>query len=320
MSITWVGSPNHTAGRGGEKISGIIIHWMVGTLSSTDSIFQNRKRNTSAHYGVEDDRLHQYVAEENTAYHAGNWDVNQRTIGIEHSAGPGRAPSDATYESSAQLIAAIAKRHGLAINSSTVRPHNAIIATQCSGEVSNGGVDIERLIRRANELLGAPTKPQQPAQPPAQPINVAGTATVTVDTLMVRSQPSTSAPLSGSQKLTRGQTFKYTEAVRGQSISGISTWLKSTKGNYLWAGGTDYPTTPVVPQGGVARAIRITNVRSAPRLNAPLAGSRQLQAGNTFEYSAIVTGDTVSQNGITSNRWYHSKVGNYVWAGNVQSI
>jgi N-acetylmuramoyl-L-alanine amidase len=85
---------------------------MAGNPVSADATFQNRARNTSAHYGLEDAVVHQYVKEVDTAYAAGNWTVNQETINIEHSAQPGRAPSDGTYENSAQIIAAAAKRYG----------------------------------------------------------------------------------------------------------------------------------------------------------------------------------------------------------------
>lgn len=309
MNISWIGTPNYTAGRGGEKVTGVIIHWMAGNLASADSVFQNRQRNTSAHYGVEDNTVHQYVKEEDTAYQAGNWLVNEATIGIEHSAQPGRDASDATYETSAQLIADIAKRQGFNITSSNARPHSLIVATQCPGTVS-----VDRLISRANELLGHTPA----ATSVSAPVNEGGTATVTVPLVYVRTSPSHIAPLGGSQRLTQGSTFDYVGPVQGESVSGISTWLLSTRGNYVWAGATNYPTTPAVmhSEGGTAEAVRVCNVRSLPSVSAPLAGSKQLQVGQTFDYSALVQGDYVSQNGVSSDLWFHSTVGNYVWSGN----
>lgn len=316
---TWIGSPNYTQGRQGKKVTGIICHWMVGTLASTDQVFQNRSRNTSAHYGVEDGNVHQYVADENTAYHAGNWDVNLSTIGIEHSAAPGRAPSAATYEASAQLIATLSKKFGFAVNTNTVRPHRAIVATQCCGDVANGGVDLNKLITRANAILGATPAPAPTPLPPVA--QKKGTATVTVQSVNVRSQPKTTAPIAGSGALTLGQTFDYVEAVQGESVAGVSTWLKSTRGNFVWAGGTNYATTPPVqPTGGVAQAIRQTNVRVAPNTSAALGGSRTLTAGQTFSYSAKVHGQYVSQNGVSTDLWYHTMVGNYIWLGNCKDI
>lgn len=321
----WVGSPNYTQGRGGLSVLGVIIHWMAGNLASADSTFQDRNRNTSAHFGIEDNKVHEYVNPDDTAYQAGNWIVNEQTIGIEHSAQPGRAPSDATYENSAQIVAEMAQKYGFPIDTAHVRHHYEIVATACPGPVPGDGVDENRIIRRALELAGGHAP--GPVAPVPTPANVAGTATVEVDLLYVRSEPNHNAPLAGSQQLTRGQTFDFQGAVQGELVNGVSTWLHSTRGNYVWAGGTDYPTTPTVSQnpappqgGGTAEAIRVANVRVAPNTGAALGGSRQLQPGQTFGFSALVHGENVSQNGVTSDLWYHSNVGNYVWAGNCKTL
>lgn len=133
MTTTWVGSPNFTPGRQGNKPSKIIIHWMDGNLASTDAVFQNTTRQTSAHYGLEDNTIHQYVKEADTAYQAGVWDVNLKSIGIEHSAAPGRPASDATYASSIQLCTEICQRWG--ISPDNIVPHNSVVATQCPGTI-----------------------------------------------------------------------------------------------------------------------------------------------------------------------------------------
>lgn len=92
--------------------------------------------------------------------------------------------------------------------------------------------------------------------------------------------------------------------------------------NYAGMTGWGIPKTtpPPVPQGGTAEAIRLANVRIAPTTGAALGGSQQLQPGQTFKWVAKVTGESVSQWGITTNIWYHSQVGNYVWAGNCRDI
>jgi hypothetical protein len=151
MSITWIGSPNRDKGRGGNSIKRIVIHWVVGNLAAADAEFQRpydpatKKHGTSAHYGVEDSTVHQYVSEADTAFHTGIYSVNQTTIGIEHSAQPDRAASEATYQTSARLIAEICNRYGLPINANTIIPHRAIVATQCPGTI-----DLSKLITLAN--------------------------------------------------------------------------------------------------------------------------------------------------------------------------
>ncbi|MCE3613275.1 N-acetylmuramoyl-L-alanine amidase, partial [Escherichia coli] len=80
----WVGSPNFTPGRT-APIDTIVVHWMAGWLAGADQTFQDRVRQTSAHYGIEDGTVHQYVKEADTAWHAGSFPANSRSIGIEHS-------------------------------------------------------------------------------------------------------------------------------------------------------------------------------------------------------------------------------------------
>ncbi|MDD5431007.1 MAG: hypothetical protein PHP03_02170 [Candidatus Pacebacteria bacterium] len=63
--------------------------------------------------------------------------------------------------------------------------------------------------------------------------------TVTADVLNVRSQPNSAAPLAGSQKLYKGNTFIAVEALIGENVSGQPYWWKSELGNYVWSGGTD---------------------------------------------------------------------------------
>lgn len=147
MNPIWKGSPNFTAGRGGKKPELVVMHWIVGTLASADATFAKSSRQASAHYGVGPNAVHQYVKEQDTAWHAGVWDINQRSIGIEHEGGPSIPITDGTYENSAQLIADIWRRYGKL----PLRKHSEFKATQCCGTL-----DIARIERRANEILNPP--------------------------------------------------------------------------------------------------------------------------------------------------------------------
>lgn len=145
-NLTWYGSPNFTPGR--TDIEFVVIHWMDGYLAGADATFQNTVRQTSAHYGVEDDTIHQYVDEANTAWHAGNFDANSRSIGIEHSAMPGRPASDATYASTIWLITGICQRHGLD-PAVAILPHQHFTSTDCPGTM-----DLPRIIAGVQAALG----------------------------------------------------------------------------------------------------------------------------------------------------------------------
>lgn len=73
--IIWKGSPNFTRGRSGYRPEAVVIHIMAGTLAGTDAHFANPASQVSAHYGIgKQGQIHQYVKEEDTAFHAGTVD------------------------------------------------------------------------------------------------------------------------------------------------------------------------------------------------------------------------------------------------------
>ena len=119
LTTQWIGAhpDNFTYGRGGNKVNGIVIHHAVTTnIWSMDATFAKAGYYGSAHYGVWGGDIHQYVDEDNTAYHCSNWWGNQNTIGIEcvnSSLGGDYPVADDTLETVCQLVADIARRYGL---------------------------------------------------------------------------------------------------------------------------------------------------------------------------------------------------------------
>lgn len=147
MNIKFIGSPNYTESRQGQKIEFIICHWIVGKLSVADIVFQDTQRDTSSHYGIGDNEIHQYVKDSDTAYQAGDWNINLRSIGIEHQGGPDLPISDETYDTSARLIAELCQRYNIPLDRQHILEHREIIATQCPGTL-----DVVRLINKAKDL------------------------------------------------------------------------------------------------------------------------------------------------------------------------
>lgn len=151
MGIQWRGpvpQNNYTVGREGNAVELIVDHWTVVMFEGAIRRFKDPTSRLSAHYVVgQDGRIAQLVSEDDTAYHAGKYAVNLRSIGIEHEASPAMAPTDAIYAASAQLHREIASRHGLALDvSRTVLPHRAIVPTECPGTL-----DLDRIVREALE-------------------------------------------------------------------------------------------------------------------------------------------------------------------------
>lgn len=147
--MTWIGSPNYSKGRlPYRKPSVIVIHHMAGFLAGADATFQNTKRQTSAHYGIENDTVHQYVRESDTAWHSNNWFMNRKSIGIEHSADVDRPPTAATYRTSGKLVAEICKRWGIPLDRKHIIKHSEVTPTQCPGLVN-----LDRIIAEAKKYL-----------------------------------------------------------------------------------------------------------------------------------------------------------------------
>ncbi len=92
----------------GLPMTTIVIHDMEGSFSGTIGWFQNPSSQVSAHYDIRssDGQVAQQVRDGDTAWHGGNWDVNQHAIGIEHE-GHAHTGSqwytEAMYKSSAAL-------------------------------------------------------------------------------------------------------------------------------------------------------------------------------------------------------------------------
>ena len=81
------GSDHMTRGRS-RAIDRIVVHYTGTTASARNNatyFARNEGQGASAHYFVDDitPEIYQSVAEGDTAWHAGNWDMNCRAIGIE---------------------------------------------------------------------------------------------------------------------------------------------------------------------------------------------------------------------------------------------
>lgn len=148
LDIKWVGSPNYglprgEKGRRGHKVIAIVDHIMAGTLTGTDSWFNNRVSGASAHFGVgKKGQIHQYVSLDNAAWHAGHvrkpsWNLlipdanpNYYTIGIEHEGQPGDIMTEEQFQATLSLHKWLIKEYGLAVTNDTIIGHYRIDSVQ----------------------------------------------------------------------------------------------------------------------------------------------------------------------------------------------
>ena len=240
--ITWIGTPNRHKGRDGFRPEAVVVHIMEGTLAATDSWFSSPESQVSAHYGVgRDGRVHQYVGEADTAFHAGRvwkpvWEnikpsvnPNLYTIGIEHE-GKGKSEwPDAMYEASARLIADVCTRWSIPIDRDHIVGHREIYGRKtCPNDI----VDFERLISLARELAVSPDR--------FNFIPQAGTVRARIALNIRRGAPTTAAPAvrtaAPNEKL---DVVGWTS--NGMSVNGNSHWYRDEDGNYFWSGATSRP-------------------------------------------------------------------------------
>lgn len=111
-------------------INKIIIHTTEGSYSSAINWFQNAAAQASAHYVIRssDGQTTQCVSHMNIAWHAGNWEYNQTSIGIEHEAFVNQPQwyTDAMYKSSAKLVNALCKQYGIPMDRSHIIGHSQV--------------------------------------------------------------------------------------------------------------------------------------------------------------------------------------------------
>ena len=104
----------------------IVIHDTEGSYADAIAQFQDPNRAGSAHYVVSNaGEITQMVSEKDIAWHAGNWDYNTRSIGIEHEGYAYVSGSFTTseYRASEELAASICSRWGVPLDRAHVIGH-----------------------------------------------------------------------------------------------------------------------------------------------------------------------------------------------------
>lgn len=95
----------------------VIVHDIEGSADACLSWFQNPAARASSHYVVDSvtGKVYQMVLEKDIGWHAGNRDVNARSVGIEHEGYAYRPGffNPVEYEAAARLIRNITERHNI---------------------------------------------------------------------------------------------------------------------------------------------------------------------------------------------------------------
>lgn len=308
-----------TYGRQGTKIDRIVLHHNASTSDNIPGVWQNRA--ASAHYQVTPNAIRQCVDEGNTAWHAGNWAMNLRSIGIEHlnsTGAPNWDVADETEERSAALVADICKRYGIPCDRGHILKHGEVSATACPG-----GLDIDKIVRRANEILGGASAniPAAPSTPPVTESTSTGWCYFDYRG-NVRQQPTTESAIMATYNA--GTWVEYVGFVHGQTVNGSDRWLKSKiHGWYVHesvTGGTwGLKDLGTVNTGGSSAGHPMTlihdvrgNWRDQPNTQSGVFAT--YNAGAQVACKGWVYGEDPYGDG--NNKWVvSSRNGKYAWSG-----
>ncbi|WP_129667897.1 N-acetylmuramoyl-L-alanine amidase [Phytoactinopolyspora endophytica] len=122
---------NHDLGNRPEqqKIEYIIIHDAEGYFGPTTELAQD-KNWVSWHYTLRssDGHIAQHLESKNVGWHAGNWFVNAKSIGLEHEgfAAQGSWYTEAMYRTSAKLVRHLAEKFDIPIDREHIIGHDNI--------------------------------------------------------------------------------------------------------------------------------------------------------------------------------------------------
>lgn len=215
-----------TGGRDGCKIDKVILHHNGGNLSGEGCYRVWQTREASAHYQVDANGvITQIVWDGDTAWHAGNYQANCTSIGIEHadiSTNPWKI-SDATLDNGAHLTAAVCKYYGLGRPQygKNVFFHKDFSATECPASIA--GSQRDAYMHRAQEWYDKMTgsKPSATAKPAAKPSAPAKKSVETVAREVIAGQWG-----NGDDRMNRLRAAGYdAQAVQNRvnALLGVST-------------------------------------------------------------------------------------------------
>ncbi|MEH1012553.1 N-acetylmuramoyl-L-alanine amidase [Micromonospora sp. CPCC 206060] len=147
ISCEWIPAPYQELGGGDygnhdlsdrparQKIEYILIHDTEATWATTLKLVQDPTY-VSWHYSLRsvDGHIAQHVKAKDVGWHAGNWYVNAKSIGLEHEgfAAQGTWYTEAMYRTSAKLVRHLALRLGIPLDRQHIIGHDNVPGTVAS--------------------------------------------------------------------------------------------------------------------------------------------------------------------------------------------
>lgn len=115
-----------------QKVEYIVIHDTEGSYAGTLRMVQDPTY-VSWHYTLRssDGHIAQHVPTKDVAWHAGNWFVNAKAVGLEHEgfAASGTWYTEAMYRTSAELVRHLAQLHDIPLDRAHIIGHDNVSGT-----------------------------------------------------------------------------------------------------------------------------------------------------------------------------------------------
>lgn len=146
-----------------EKIDYIVIHDTEGSWDTALKLVQDPTY-LAWHYTVRsaDGHIDQHLKTKDVGWHAGNWYVNAKSIGVEHEGiltEPGTWYTEAMYRSSARLVRYLADKYGIPLDRQHILGHDNVpgpVTSYISGMHTDPGPYWDWA--HYFELMGAPLR------------------------------------------------------------------------------------------------------------------------------------------------------------------
>jgi hypothetical protein len=285
----------------------IIIHDIEGSYGSAIQDFQTPGFAASAHYVVSfGGDITQMVREKDIAWHAGNWDYNTRSIGIEHEGFAAyNLYTTAEYNASAALAASICSRWGVPMDRTHVIGHYQVPDPNNPGLY--GGVDhhtdpgpywnwtyyMAQAQQDANFLASPPHMMPDP-------VAVNGATSATVTWQPARTCRAADAPITGYTVVAQpgGATMTIPATATSATFSGLqegTTYIFTVTATNSY--GSDSATSNSVIVGACT-AVSVSASPSSPQLSGTtvqLTASAATCPNPIYHFSILAPGSTTYQ-------------------------
>ncbi|MCL7377885.1 N-acetylmuramoyl-L-alanine amidase [Streptomyces sp. 35G-GA-8] len=145
VACEWIAAPYGEFGEGdygnhdkadrpkSQSVDYIIIHDTEGSWDTTIKLIQDPKY-VSWNYTLRssDGHIAQHVATKDVGWHAGNWYINSKSVGLEHEgflAAPDAWYTEAMYRSSARLVGYLARKYDIPLDRQHILGHDNVPGT-----------------------------------------------------------------------------------------------------------------------------------------------------------------------------------------------